>query len=94
MWKWLEAFQKNVDQKIFLSKGKVSKTEYTAYLFYGIFEKVFTKPKSVFMMELFCPKYSSVQLGETKLICWSTGRTDPAKSKKQYYKIIANWLLF
>ena len=32
---------------------------------------------------------SIYNLGETNLICWSTGATDPilAKTKKYYYKI-------
>ena len=40
---------------------------------------------------------SIYNLGETNLICWSTGATDPilAKTKKYYYKIsLTNFLNF
>ena len=33
------------------------------------------------------------KLGKAKLICWSTGPTDPILSNnRKYYKILANWL--
>ena len=45
------------------------------------FLQKFYKAEECIYDELFCPKYSSDKLGETKLICWSTGRTDSALSK-------------
>ena len=36
--------------------------------------------------------YSTKMLGEIKLICWSTGPTDPILSKNK--KILANWLFY
>ena len=38
--------------------------------------------------------YLLLLLGETKLICWSKGPTDPilSKNKTRYYKILTNWI--
>ena len=38
--------------------------------------------------------YLLLFLGETKLICWSKGPTDPilSKNKTRYYKILTNWI--